>query len=473
VLEGGITLAGGGTVTIEIRPGQSSYKGSTANGVTSSSYGPWSGSYAIVGATRTVPAEGPGGTGWSADARNVAGSTGDRFAFLCPAYGSPDSVWGTGIYTDDSSACGAAALEGRITLAGGGTVTIELRPGQSAYKGSTSNGVTANSYGSFGRSFVVVAANPVSAEVGAGGTGWTATASAYTSFVGARFSYGCPANGTPGSVWGTGVYTADSSICTAAVHAGLITVTGGGTVTVELRPGQSSYTGSVRNGVTSQSYQAYAASFVLPAAGSAFAAGGAGGGGGAGSAAPPSLSTPPPAPPGPLSPPLPPPVGGSNVDVKTFHGTVLVNGKPLTAGTQIKVGSRVNATNGTITMTSAAPDGSLQTANFASGTFKVRQLGKKGVTELVLAPGDFTVCKRKTSAAVPAKKTVVSGLWGNGKGQFTTNGRYAAATVRGTIWLVEDRCDGTLIKVKKGSVTVFDKVHRKTVVVTAGHSYLA
>ena len=170
---------------------------------------------------------------------------------------------------------------------------------------------------------------------------------------------------------------------------------------------------------------------------------------------------------------MPPPVGGSSVDVKTFRGTVLVNGKPLTAGKQIKVGSTVNATDGTITMTSAAPDGTLQTANFASGAFKVRQRGSKAVTELVLAAGDFTVCKRKTAAAVPAKKTVVRGLWGNGKGQFTTNGRYAAATVRGTIWLIEDRCDGTLIKVEKGSVTVVDKAHHKTVVVTAGHSYLA
>ena len=97
----------------------------------------------------------------------LAGSTGDRFTFVCPAYGSPDSVWGTGVYTDDSSACGAAALEGRITLAGGGTVTIDLRPGQSSYKGSTSNGVTANSYGAFDRSFALVAANKVTAGVGA------------------------------------------------------------------------------------------------------------------------------------------------------------------------------------------------------------------------------------------------------------------------------------------------------------------
>ena len=43
-------------------------------------------------------------------------------------------------------------------------------------------------------------------------------------------------------------------------------------------------------------------------------------------------------------------------------------------------------------------------------------------------------------------------LWGNGKGKFRTSGKYSSATVRGTIWLVEDRCEGTLTKVTRGTV---------------------
>jgi LCCL domain len=42
---GKITQAGGGLVTIEIAPGQASYLGSSRNGVISSSYGSWVGSY--------------------------------------------------------------------------------------------------------------------------------------------------------------------------------------------------------------------------------------------------------------------------------------------------------------------------------------------------------------------------------------------------------------------------------------------
>jgi hypothetical protein len=36
-------------VVIEMRPGQSAYVGSTRNGITSSSYGVWGGSYVFVG----------------------------------------------------------------------------------------------------------------------------------------------------------------------------------------------------------------------------------------------------------------------------------------------------------------------------------------------------------------------------------------------------------------------------------------
>jgi hypothetical protein len=72
---------------------------------------------------------------------------------------------------------------------------------------------------------------------------------------GQRFVYGCPPNGTPFSISGTDIYTDDSSICTAAVHAGLITFGSGGTVTVEVRrPGPNRYMGSSRNGVNSRGY---------------------------------------------------------------------------------------------------------------------------------------------------------------------------------------------------------------------------
>ena len=47
------------------------------------------------------------------------------------------------------------------------------------------------------------------------------------------------------------------------------------------------------------------------------------------------------------------------------------------------------------------------------------------------------------------------------------------APVRGTVWLVEDRCEGTNTKVRRGVVAVRDFKRKKTVSVKAGHSYLA
>ena len=81
---------------------------------------------------------------------------------------------------------------------------------------------------------------------------------------GLRLSYSCPAKplGGLGTVWGTDVYTDDSAICVAALHAGKITETGG-TFTLEIRDGQASYTGSTRNGVTTSLWNAYGGSYVF------------------------------------------------------------------------------------------------------------------------------------------------------------------------------------------------------------------
>jgi hypothetical protein len=169
-----------------------------------------------------------------------------------------------------------------------------------------------------------------------------------------------------------------------------------------------------------------------------------------------------------------PPVSGKSANAAPVTGTVLVNGAPLTQGKSIPVGATVDTTNGTVTLTSVSPTGATQSAQFHSGVFQLKQ-AKHGVTELVLKGGDFVTCSKKGRrlAAAPPSTAVVRQLWGNGKGSFQTTGQYAAATVRGTIWDTQDRCDGTRIVVKAGVVTVLDRVRHTTVTVTAGHSYLA
>ncbi len=43
---------------------------------------------------------------------------------------------------------------------------------------------------------------------------------------------------------------------------------------------------------------------------------------------------------------------------------------------------------------------------------------------------------------------------GVAKGRFRTRGRHSAATIRGTKWLTEDKCQSTLVASERGTVTV-------------------
>ena len=205
--------------------------------------------------------------------------------------------------------------------------------------------------------------------------------------------------------------------------------------------------------------------------------------------------------------PLPPPVPGKTVNIQVVSGQVLIrppgSGRaragapakgfvPLTGPRQVPVGSQLDTSKGRVALTSAADTGGAktQTSDFYKGIFQVKQSVPKTkpkkpkalITDLVLkgeiarsqcAP--LKGARSATDAATKKKgpKSVLGKLWGNGKGKFRTDGKYSAATVRGTIWLVEDRCEGTFTKVTRGTVQVRDLKRRKTITVRAGHSYLA
>lgn len=66
---------------------------------------------------------------------------------------------------------------------------------------------------------------------------------------------------TSGTVWGTDIYTDDSSVAAAAVHAGVVAVGETKTVTISVLPGQASYTASTRRGVTTRTWGSWSGSF--------------------------------------------------------------------------------------------------------------------------------------------------------------------------------------------------------------------
>ena len=156
---------------------------------------------------------------------------------------------------------------------------------------------------------------------------------------------------------------------------------------------------------------------------------------------------------------------------------------PLTAARLVPVGALLDTRRGTVRVVSARNlAGATQRGTFKSGVFQVlqsRRVRAKGLTELRLKGASFRSCRSAGPSTLPrggahaAAGRSIRRLRGSAQGRFRTRGRHSAATVRGTVWGVIDRCDGTLTKVGRGNVAVRDFRRRKTIVITAGRSYLA
>ena len=89
------------------------------------------------------------------------------------------------------------------------------------------------------------------------------TAEEFRGKIGQRFTFLCAKVDYIGHrLYGTDIYTDDSCICTAGVHAGVIPYSGG-MVTIEIRGAQNSFQGSNRNGANSSSWGVWPGSFVI------------------------------------------------------------------------------------------------------------------------------------------------------------------------------------------------------------------
>lgn len=164
-------------------------------------------------------------------------------------------------------------------------------------------------------------------------------------------------------------------------------------------------------------------------------------------------------------PPVAPPVAGRLMNVAPASGVVKVRLRgtrrfvELPAGASVPVGSTLDTTNGAVTLTTARDeDGTPQTGRFWGGRFRVAQASTgTPYANLVLAgglPGCRTAGARDKLTTAGSRRRVRR-LWGRDHGgRFRSRGRRGHATVRGTAWLTEDRCGGTLYRVKSGSIVV-------------------
>jgi Ca2+-binding RTX toxin-like protein len=153
---------------------------------------------------------------------------------------------------------------------------------------------------------------------------------------------------------------------------------------------------------------------------------------------------------------------------------------PFSDRSAIPLGSSVDARDGGVTLATRAGDGAVLEGRFEGGRFAVRQSrGANPVTELRLPRLPARDCRARAASGRARAARPIDRLVSTVKpkprrrGRVRTRTDHVSATARGTSWLTEVRCDGTLVRVTEGTVEVRDLVRDRTAMVRAGQSYLA
>ncbi len=193
---------------------------------------------------------------------NYRGQNNQSFRFYITGDESSGSIWGDGIYTDDSSLSLAAVHSGFLKNGQKGVVTVTILPGQSSYSSSTKNGITSSSYNEWEGSYRIDGAEIADGAIPASGDviADPGTLSSIEAEINTTLKISLTGD-ISGRIWGTDIYTDDTTLAVAAVHAGLLRVGQSGILDVTILQGQDSYQGSTKNGITSDSYGSWGRSF--------------------------------------------------------------------------------------------------------------------------------------------------------------------------------------------------------------------
>jgi serine/threonine protein kinase len=178
------------------------------------------------------------------------------------------SIYGTDVYTDDSTLATAVVHAGLLRDGERGYVKVTILPGQERYEASTRHGITSHPYDAWSGSYRVEALSLGTQLAGSAEPGTaiprTVDPSAlpdpgyligYRGETGRSYLFEVVGATDLGSIYGTDVYTDDSHLAVAAVHAGILRPGERGTVRVTILEGKPSYRGSKRNGVTSRNWE--------------------------------------------------------------------------------------------------------------------------------------------------------------------------------------------------------------------------
>ena len=144
----------------------------------------------------------------------------------------------------------AAVHSGVLKEGQHGVVKVTVLPGQQTYNASTRNGVTSNPFGACTISFKVERAYGFMTLSSAKVLPDPGTLTTYRGQNGKTFLFEVTGT-TDRSIAGTNIYTDDSALSTAAVHAGVLQSGETGIVRVTILAGQDNYIATTSHGVTS------------------------------------------------------------------------------------------------------------------------------------------------------------------------------------------------------------------------------
>lgn len=258
-------LGSGATGVVKVSiASQTSYRSSSRNGITSLAYDGTYPGYTLAaddGGETTIT-----GLTNMLSLRHQPGTyqvrvTGDR---------SAGTVWGMNTYTDDTPLAAAAVHTGLLAHGQTAILRVTLLGSQSSFIGCEWNGVTSLDYGAFDGSYKLADSKGSTSIIPTLGT----LANPYPATLHLQGQRG--RNGvfyvrttaqTGGSVYGTNIYTDDSTLATVVIHAGILSAGQTGIVAVSMLAGQPAYTSTTRNGITSFAYGAFAGSYSVSAVG--------------------------------------------------------------------------------------------------------------------------------------------------------------------------------------------------------------
>ena len=139
---------------------------------------------------------------------------------------------------------------------------------------------------------------------------------------------------------------------------------------------------------------------------------------------------------------------------------------PLRDRLPIPLRSSVDATRGRVRVSTAAGRRKAAAGIVSAATFAIRQARRRGATtELALASSRPRTCAPRGRLLARLRASL--------RGSFAVRGRRSRSTTRRATVTIEERCSGTLTRVRHGRVAVRDLTRKRTVALRGGRRYLA